>query len=485
MKRLLPVVSESIRSAFQNSVMKTLLISIILIVNLSINCYSQSVLDPDDPVTEYDASKTYKQPEYGKIGKWVRTSRHWLWNTDSYKAYIYKGVAFRLKFPKSYNPALKDGKRYPMIVVFHGYGEVGPITDNEYQLKNGGQIHRDAVDLGVFDGYVMFMQCKDYWHDYHATYATEIINYMVAHNKLDPYRVSVHGLSGGAWHTWKTIIRYPQFFASALPMSGISMYIKDSADQFKFTPVWYFQGSGDTHPDSATAHAVRDKLLAAGANFKYTEFFFTQHDTWDYAYIQPDFFPFMNRAYASNPWALYGQTSFSKYPIKVVIGVAPGFSAYEWRKDGKIISNATSNKITVTRAGTYEARVLRGKKWSDWSPVPVVIKVGSTLSSTTPIASTEASSEEIPEQHKEVPYAYPNPFSDYFFLHLPKVKGDKVIVEIYDMEGRKLYSQQYSGLPQDNKLRVDVKGGTLSKGIYSLRIAYSNGESISLAIMKL
>ncbi|SHG05620.1 hypothetical protein SAMN02745131_04199, partial [Flavisolibacter ginsengisoli DSM 18119] len=83
---------------------------------------AQSVLDPNDPVITYDSTKPPVQPPDGQIGKWVRTVRM-SWNTDMYKAYIYKGLAFRLHFPKTYNPTANDGKKYPIMLFFHGHGE--------------------------------------------------------------------------------------------------------------------------------------------------------------------------------------------------------------------------------------------------------------------------------------------------------------------------------------------------------------------------
>src|ERR1044071_8672351 len=74
----------------------------------------QSVLNPADPIVTYNSSSPPAQPAFGTIGKWVRTKRL-SWTTDSYKCYIYKGMCFRLKFPKTYNPTAVDGKKYPII----------------------------------------------------------------------------------------------------------------------------------------------------------------------------------------------------------------------------------------------------------------------------------------------------------------------------------------------------------------------------------
>jgi len=120
---------------------------------------------------------------------------------------------------------------------------------------------------------------------------------------------------------------------------------------------------------------VRDALWAAGANFTYTEYPDLGHGTWDRVWTEPDFYPFMLRAYSSNPWTISGRTEFCPNDnINVTIGLARGFDAYQWRKDGNIISGATANTIQATAAGTYDARVLRNGIWSDWSHTPVIIK---------------------------------------------------------------------------------------------------------------
>jgi hypothetical protein len=51
-----------------------------------------------------------------------------------------------------------------------------------------------------------------------------------------------------------------------------------------------------------------------------------------------------------------------------------GFSAYQWRKNGVVITGATTNTLQVNQFGTYDARVQRGGIWSDWSRTPVQVK---------------------------------------------------------------------------------------------------------------
>jgi hypothetical protein len=148
-------------------------------------------------------------------------------------------------------------------------------------------------------------------------------------------------------------------------------------NKIKYTPNWVFQGSDDTNPYPSTTYSVRDAMVAAGANFKLTVYQGVGHGTWWNAWAEPDFWPFINRAYSSNPWQVGGSKSY--WPgtaINAVIGLPAGFSAYEWRKDGVLISGASSNTITATAGGVYTARVQRNGLWSDWSHVPVSILPG-------------------------------------------------------------------------------------------------------------
>ena len=86
------------------------------------------VFDPSDVNQEYDSRNPPTQPALGQPGKWVKTSRLTSWSTSSYKCYIYNGIPFRLKFPKTY--VAGNGKKYPLYLFFHGAGEKGSIYDN-------------------------------------------------------------------------------------------------------------------------------------------------------------------------------------------------------------------------------------------------------------------------------------------------------------------------------------------------------------------
>ncbi|TXJ28327.1 MAG: T9SS type A sorting domain-containing protein [Chitinophagaceae bacterium] len=339
---------------------------------------AQSVIDPSDPVITYNSSAPPTQPAYGQMGKWVRTKRL-NWNTDSYKCYIWKGFPFRIKFPKSYTTA-NDGKKYPILVFYHGVGEgnQGNIYDNEFQLYHGGQIFAAAVDNGQFDGFIIAGQSMSSWGGNGFPFIAEIIDYLIANNKVDPFRVINNGLSGGGQACWLSANLFPTYYAAVMPMSSAELTFKgsDYINKLKFTPIWNFQGGLDGSPTPGAAREVRDAYLAAGSNYSYTEYPNLSHGVWNTVWQEPGFWPFVSKANKANPWPLFGKAEFCPgETISTTLGLTPGMSEYQWKKGDDVIPGATSNTLQVTQLGTYSARVRRGSNWSDWSPVPVVVKM--------------------------------------------------------------------------------------------------------------
>lgn len=340
------------------------------------------VFDPNDGITTYNRNNPPAEPAFGQVGKWVRT-RRLSWNTDSYKAYIYKGVPFRLKWPKNYDPS--GNTKYPLFIFFHGQGEWGSKYDNEYQMYHGGQVHSAAVENGKFDGFLLYPQSdnsSDTWLSTKRSIVAELVqDFIIPELNINPLRISVDGLSAGGLAAWKFLQSYPKLVAACLPISSASSNgYRDIVIDNKFTPIWLFQGALDNNPKPASAQALRDISANAGGNFTYTEYPNLGHLCWDRAWAEPNYFNFMMQANKVNPWPLFGRTKFcytGPNSINTMIGITAGFYVYQWKKNDVILNpNGTlNNTLTVTDIGTYSCRVKvsASSDWSEWSPVPVVI----------------------------------------------------------------------------------------------------------------
>ncbi len=85
-------------------------------------------------------------------------------------------------------------------------------------------------------------------------------------------------------------------------------------------------------------------------------------------------FAYMLRFNRLNPRALFNKTQLCPGE-STTIGIAPGFLAYQWRKNGVDIAG-TGNSITVSydNIGSYSVRAQTAAQgWSEWSPAPLVI----------------------------------------------------------------------------------------------------------------
>ena len=206
-----------------------------------------SVFNPNDPIVVYNSGNPPTEPLFGQPGKWVKTNRL-PWNTSSYKAYIYKGVPFRLKWPKNYDPS--GNTKYPLFLFFHGKGERGSIYDNEYQLYHGGELHKNAVDNGVYNGFLLYPQTSDddgQWNTQQRQFIMELIeNFLIPQLFVDPFRVSVDGLSGGGLSSWRFFEAYPKLIAACLPISNAS----SSYNSIVVTKIYanYISGGADLSP---------------------------------------------------------------------------------------------------------------------------------------------------------------------------------------------------------------------------------------------
>ncbi|HEV2352935.1 MAG TPA: PA14 domain-containing protein, partial [Puia sp.] len=347
---------------------------------------AQRAMNPNDSVYTYNATAAPGtatnpiQPVNGKIGKWVRTVRL-SWNTNEYKAYIYNGSAFRIHFPRSYNPTAIDGKRYPILIFYCGDGEEAGIYDNEDQLAHGAQPFMWAIDGGKFDGYAIFMQTQYGWGEAQWLNYQALIDSLVVGYKGDPYRVIQNGLSGGGQGIWSHLAFNPTYFAASVPMSatltsnGSWSFIRS----VRFMPVWNLDGALDNDPGPSLAIAVQDSMLKYGANYTLYEYPTEGHDTWDSTWLKPGWWPYCNNAYQSDPWPLYGRKNFCPgQTIHVTLGVVGGLQGYQWRKNGVNIAGANADTLLVTTPGTYDVQVKRGNYyWSDFSHTPVVVTVQS------------------------------------------------------------------------------------------------------------
>jgi large repetitive protein len=383
---------------------RVLLLTTIGIFCFILSAFSQNVMTNNDPVYTYNSAAVAgsntnpNEPAYNQVGKWVRTNRNLGWNTDSFKCYIFNSMAFRIRFPKTY--ATNPAKKYPVIVFWHGGGEIAPIRDNEFQLLHGAQLFSDRVQNGEFDGFLIFpQQTAVGWEDTYFQRVNSVIDTLIKYNRLDEDKVISMGLSIGGNGTLGYTSTYPKRVAKAIPScpsfigsftSAIPAYLE--------VPIWVGSGGKDPNPDSANVRGYVETFKNQGGNIKWNLYPTLGHNMWYYQWNEPILIPEWNSAHKANPLVYYGRNEFCPdSAVTAKLAVTAGFNAYEWQKDNVTIGGATSNVYLPTTYGTYRVRFQRvsGGAWSDWSPNPVVIGV-KPATNTPAIKTTGGKSRALP-----------------------------------------------------------------------------------------
>jgi hypothetical protein len=330
---------------------------------------------------------------------------------------------YRILFPQNFNPNYDPG--YPLILMLHGAGESGNCWDdnckwatpswnpntnnpaaptdvnsellnNDRNLFHGGSVHLSAVNLAgsklpndptlasrAFSGIVVFPQALNGWTiPSRVEDAIRLVRLLMKKYNVDPNRVYIHGLSNGGGGVYQAIKRAPWLFAAALPMSGINdggIVNDNMTGEVAKLPLWVFQGGQDVNPTPGKTFSLVKKLRDAGGVVRYYLYPDLGHGTWNTAYNEPDFFTWILGQRKYNPHISYGNPVICLTTgAGVKMSFTNGFFAYQWQRDGVILTGENQSTYTANTPGSYRGRFSRVPNpteadWTQWSD-PVVVQ---------------------------------------------------------------------------------------------------------------
>ncbi len=196
---------------------------------------------------------------------------------------------------------IEAGKKYPLVVLFHGAGERG--TNNVSQLQWGAEpILRYMREKGI-EGYFVAGQVppgqqwvETPWGDMSHRMkekpsevmglALELLDKVCAEESVDMSRIYVTGISMGGYGTWDAIQRRPKFFAAAMPVCGggdthLAWKIRD-------VPIWAWHGAVDSVVPVSRSREMVSALWAVDGRIRYTEVPGCDHGVWIPAYASQE-----------------------------------------------------------------------------------------------------------------------------------------------------------------------------------------------------
>ncbi|HEA29372.1 MAG TPA: phospholipase [Leeuwenhoekiella sp.] len=218
-------------------------------------------------------------------------------------------LKYRILYPDNFS----ENETYPLMLFLHGAGERG--NDNEKQLVHGSKLFLDSLNRRKFPAVVVFPQCPqdDYWSNADVDRSaggvklqfknggkptqalSQVINLLDSlknRSFIDKNRIYVGGLSMGGMGTFEILYRKPNTFAAAIAICGGASPETASA-YAKTTPVWIFHGSLDDVVNPNYSLKMAEALLKAGAHPKMNLYDNANHNSWDYAFAEPELLPWI------------------------------------------------------------------------------------------------------------------------------------------------------------------------------------------------
>ncbi len=213
-----------------------------------------------------------------------------------------------------YVPAEWTGnKKWPVILFLHGAGERGEdgLLQTQVGIGSAIRLHADR-----FPSVIVIPQCRRgvWWaHSDMENQALAALEKAIKEFKGDPDRIYLTGLSMGGYGTWTLAFRFPGRFAALAPICGgvrplarggsqpgdspfadpkVDVYALIASKVSK-TPVWIFHGGADNVVPVDESRKMNEALKEAGGNVKYTEYPGVGHNSWDKAYAEPEFMPWL------------------------------------------------------------------------------------------------------------------------------------------------------------------------------------------------
>jgi predicted peptidase len=189
--------------------------------------------------------------------------------------------------PRSY-----DGtKEYPVILFLHGAGETKGRGGEPVKVGIGPAIKKREKEFGFIT--VIPQSQFGGWQAEKAEgkRALAILDEVTKSYKTDAKRVYLTGLSMGGFGTWSLAAAHPDRWAAIAPICGGGT-VKD-APKIKDIPTWVFHGDKDTAVKVEQSQKMVEALKAAGGMPKYSEYAGVDHNSWDRAYAEKEFFPWL------------------------------------------------------------------------------------------------------------------------------------------------------------------------------------------------
>ena len=173
----------------------------------------------------------------------------------------------------------KEDKKFPLLLFLHGGGESGNSLET---VKRNGPPRLIAKGK-KFPFLILAPQNphKKKWWDTKAV--KQLLDTIVANNRVDKSRIYLTGLSRGGGAAWEMAVQYPETFAAMAVVCGMTP-VPYASWIDKRMPIWVFHGIEDQSIPISESDEMVKKLREMGYDVRFTRYKGVGHDSWIQAY---------------------------------------------------------------------------------------------------------------------------------------------------------------------------------------------------------
>lgn len=185
-----------------------------------------------------------------------------------------------------YRPTESTDEELPLIVYMHGISERGSNLDKLITVSLPMYLYNKDVSVNAV---VIAPQCpkNTNWTNL-ADDVMELIQTVIEEENIDEDSISLTGHSLGGIGTWKIALKYPDFFASLVPVSS-TINTPQACTALKDVAIWAFHGSKDTMTPTTMLQAYQAIQDAGGTNMQVTMFEGQGHCITGLVYDNPEY----------------------------------------------------------------------------------------------------------------------------------------------------------------------------------------------------
>lgn len=187
---------------------------------------------------------------------------------------VFEGMTYLISYPEGFQ---KD-KKYPLVIFLHGAGSRGETAARLHKNYSLACIRKRQNARGFI---LLAPHCKGVTWSEWMTPLLHLVEQFRELSYVDDTRIHLTGNSMGGFGTWALATLRPDWFASAMPVSGGQ---NGFARRLVDLPIRTFHGLCDEIVDPFLTLQAARAVNTAGGHAEVIFFPYNKHDIWEEVY---------------------------------------------------------------------------------------------------------------------------------------------------------------------------------------------------------